>query len=197
MNLTAKEARQSSRRRALRASDATGSQSKFSLPYAALALSPGRASRPKTDRPAPRNQLLGGQYRQSKSSVLDRTRHAVDSRCAPPSRSSPHAGVGLPDNQHTATGNSAPSRPEALQYGGPSKIVAGRTARATNQSLGGSPPRTTHTAPQRVTPRFEENRKSRNTCQMFGITVRFRADATLSTKVPREFEAELVAPLRE
>jgi hypothetical protein len=50
--------------------------------------------------------------------------------------------------------------------------------------------RTTDTVPQRFGPRPEENRKNRNMCQMFGIRVRFRDDAMLSTKVLGEFEVQ-------
>jgi hypothetical protein len=41
---------------------------------------------------------------------------------------------------------------------------------------------------------FWENRKNRNTFQMFGITVRSRGEAMLSRKVTCEFEPEGVAP---
>ena len=54
--------------------------------------------------------------------------------------------------------------------------------------------RARYAARQHFTPRIEEKAKNRNTCQMFGITVRFRGDAMLSTKVPCEFEANAVAP---
>jgi hypothetical protein len=48
-----------------------------------------------------------------------------------------------------------------------------------------------------ITSRAEEKAQNRNTLQMFGVTVGFRGDAMLSTKLPREFEAKVVAPLRE
>jgi len=51
-----------------------------------------------------------------------------------------------------------------------------------------------YTVRQQVTRRIEEKAKNRNTCQMFGITVRFRGDAMLSTKPTFEFELEVVAP---
>jgi len=50
------------------------------------------------------------------------------------------------------------------------------------------------TGGQRVAPRSTENRKNRNTFQMFGIRVRFLDDAMLSTKVPCKLEVEVVAP---
>lgn len=54
--------------------------------------------------------------------------------------------------------------------------------------------RTTHTDRQRFAPCFEENRKNRNTCEMFGINGRFRDDAMLSTRVLGEFEVQGLAP---
>jgi hypothetical protein len=41
---------------------------------------------------------------------------------------------------------------------------------------------------------FWENRKNRNTFQMFGIIVRSRGETMLSRKEHCEFEAEVVAP---
>ena len=52
------------------------------------------------------------------------------------------------------------------------------------------PRRATYTVRQAAAPRSKENRKNRNMCQMFGIRVRFRDDAMLSTKVLGEFEVQ-------
>ncbi len=51
-----------------------------------------------------------------------------------------------------------------------------------------------NTVRRRVAPHSEENGKNRNTCQMFGISVRFRGDVMLSTKPAFKFEVEGVAP---
>jgi len=56
-----------------------------------------------------------------------------------------------------------------------------------------NPSVSTYTVGQGFAPRSEENRENRNACQMFGITVRFRGDAMLSTKVPCKFEVKVVA----
>ena len=56
------------------------------------------------------------------------------------------------------------------------------------------PRRAIYMVRQPVSPRSEERRKNYNMFEMFGMTVRFRGEATLSTKGACEFEMEVVAP---